>query len=482
MFSLSCQDADAIWIVSNITRAVNDKTAKDLLSKDFRRQLLMDGKLSGALAFVATQTDLLQRSEIIKSLKLPRATTTEECAVARNTFTKQRLQSDFYDGIAEMASVAGDHVSREELESRYRLPVFTVSSVDFQKLAGFRSLEDGPGLWADPVGTEIPLIVKHLHDQAILRRAVAVKEQSQAVASFAERLKVFCGGATDIPAATRQKAKSTFDAVVGHAPYQCMARLDTFEGNLNEVFDCDLNPSLADGAGAAEQEAMGKVQSWGSTYTTGGLHWATYKATIRRNGKFRIDMNDELAEPILSAVSTRWEKTFCGAVTKLLEELSGGIQSELKQALETLNDKLTQAGLEKAQIDMLKTVLDTEVKQKFSSSVGRVLKAVQEQQKELSRSVAPQIQEAMTPGYQKGFMECGTGSHRRRVAIVESHASARSKYMFQSAITSVSSALQPITRKMRGEAQSIVDELLESIGANYSVRLLQPCLAYVLLH
>ena len=48
------KEADAVWIVSNIVRAVNDKTAKDLLGEQFRRQMLMDGQY-GALAFVAIQ-------------------------------------------------------------------------------------------------------------------------------------------------------------------------------------------------------------------------------------------------------------------------------------------------------------------------------------------------------------------------------------------------------------------------------------------
>lgn len=33
------KEADSIWIVSNINRAVNDKTAKDMLDHKFRRQL-----------------------------------------------------------------------------------------------------------------------------------------------------------------------------------------------------------------------------------------------------------------------------------------------------------------------------------------------------------------------------------------------------------------------------------------------------------
>lgn len=48
--------ADSIFFVSNIKRAVNDKTTKDLLTLDLRRNLLATGKL-GQLAFICTQSD-----------------------------------------------------------------------------------------------------------------------------------------------------------------------------------------------------------------------------------------------------------------------------------------------------------------------------------------------------------------------------------------------------------------------------------------
>ncbi len=47
------QDADSVWIVSNIKRAVNDKTAKDMLGESFRRSLLMDGASNLLLLFSA---------------------------------------------------------------------------------------------------------------------------------------------------------------------------------------------------------------------------------------------------------------------------------------------------------------------------------------------------------------------------------------------------------------------------------------------
>ena len=51
------READSIWIVASINRAVNDKTAKNMLGETFRRELLMDGQYNN-ICFVATQVYL----------------------------------------------------------------------------------------------------------------------------------------------------------------------------------------------------------------------------------------------------------------------------------------------------------------------------------------------------------------------------------------------------------------------------------------
>ncbi|XP_026577646.1 uncharacterized protein LOC113450613 [Pseudonaja textilis] len=63
------KDCSAVWVTASITRAVDDKTAKELLSANFRRQLFMDG-LYGSLAFVCTKTDSFSISDIIRDLHL----------------------------------------------------------------------------------------------------------------------------------------------------------------------------------------------------------------------------------------------------------------------------------------------------------------------------------------------------------------------------------------------------------------------------
>nr|XP_013800790.1 PREDICTED: uncharacterized protein LOC106486693 [Apteryx mantelli mantelli] len=63
------KNCNAVWVVANINRAVDDKTAKEMLNINLRRQLLMDGQY-GRLAFVCTKTDAFNISEIISDLNL----------------------------------------------------------------------------------------------------------------------------------------------------------------------------------------------------------------------------------------------------------------------------------------------------------------------------------------------------------------------------------------------------------------------------
>ncbi|CDO69419.1 hypothetical protein BN946_scf184791.g14 [Trametes cinnabarina] len=56
---------DRVWVVAPITRAVDDKTARDLMGDAFRMQLMME-----TITFIATKCDDVSCSEVIRSLSL----------------------------------------------------------------------------------------------------------------------------------------------------------------------------------------------------------------------------------------------------------------------------------------------------------------------------------------------------------------------------------------------------------------------------
>lgn len=60
-------ECTAVWVAARISRAVDDKAAKDLLGRSSRIQMKLDGMYS-ALSFIATQTDAINIRETIDSL------------------------------------------------------------------------------------------------------------------------------------------------------------------------------------------------------------------------------------------------------------------------------------------------------------------------------------------------------------------------------------------------------------------------------
>ncbi|KAH8045915.1 hypothetical protein JL722_13967 [Aureococcus anophagefferens] len=326
---LALKEADSVWIVSNINRAVNDRSAKDLLGESFKRTLLMDGAY-GRLVFAATQS-------ACSSGHGPRR---------------------------------GGARSAAELEAQFTMPVYCVSSVDYQKLKGVRG-DDGPPQVYDAASlaaTEIRR-VDFAHGVAVARaRKVAL--QTRSLLAFAESLE-----------------------------------------------SADVLPRLDAGAADAAKTCVATASKWGGSRAEGGLHWATYKATLRRGGNWRQNFNEELAEPVYRAVATHWEKAMVDKARRGLDALDGALDAARVAAARRAHEASSSAVA--------------------SSALAATKDHIQKQQKDLSREITPLVQAAMQPGYDRGFVEKGTGSHRRRCAVVESHVTKEARSMFKGAIAPV---------------------------------------------
>lgn len=80
------------------------------------------------------------------------------------------------------------------------------------------------------------------------------------------------------------------------------------------------------------------------------------------------------------------------------------------------------------------------------------------------------VQTAMTKGYEEGFAERGTGSHRRRCTIVEGHVRTSAPTMFKSAIKPVVDGLAGLRNDVRGLLKKKCSaKLVDDLRLNYSV-------------
>jgi hypothetical protein len=94
---------------------------------------------------------------VADSLGLPFDASPAACAAARNAYTASRISDDFYAGLDELHRLAAPHraaagpadsggaaaiAGGQSLRERFQLPVFCVSAVEYQKLAGLRPADD----------------------------------------------------------------------------------------------------------------------------------------------------------------------------------------------------------------------------------------------------------------------------------------------------------------------------------------------------
>ena len=153
-------EADAVWLVSPIRRTCNDKTVSQILSTPLRDALMTgeNGGFLGALCVVASQADLISPSEVAGNLGLPEDASARTCAQARNKYTKAQLSASWCRDLRPSDLPLHRPLAPCWEAARMDLPVFTVSSLDYQKLTGVRDADGGALLFNCAVETELPAL------------------------------------------------------------------------------------------------------------------------------------------------------------------------------------------------------------------------------------------------------------------------------------------------------------------------------------
>ena len=143
------------------------------------------------------------------------------------------------------------------------------------------------------------------------QRARIVRRQAESVIQFGTSMLAFCETGGDIPPEERAALADVFAQLYAPLPRELQQLLREFDAELSAQFDQKVKPRLITGAMEASKKCVSTAETWSQSWTKGGgLHWATYKACCRRDGAWRINMNEALASPILTSVSSAWESVF----------------------------------------------------------------------------------------------------------------------------------------------------------------------------
>lgn len=162
-------------------------------------------------------------------------------------------------------------------------------------------------------------------------------------------------------------------------------------------------------------------------------------------------MNEALCEPIFKSVATQWERSFLSGLSTTLDSLHKQVEASLASFHPQLLTSLRTAGVPESSCSALGSAASAEaLLTSLRTVVSDIKEMAQKQQRELSRSMEPAVQTAMTPGYTEATAEAGTGSHRRRVDKLERFVAREAPKMFQAATDGVVSKMSELADSIGG--------------------------------
>jgi hypothetical protein len=338
--------------------------------------------------------------------------------------------------MARNANLASDSVRS------FYLPVFTVSSFDYQRCVGHFAADGAPSTFLDPEDTEIPALKRYVYELTIRRRHEAIVRYLNRVQAFMANVEHFLSdeGTQDLD--SRERIYELF--------MECKKGLTTALDQQLGVLTNDLDASvkntvlnaLPTGVKSAEDSAVTTSNKWSAPRrqaTDRGLHWASYRATVRRDGIFAssaagsVNFNQDLAEPIFRFISVNWDQLFGVQISQIFKRHQDRIIASIKQSNSKFNEQLTTLGVDKTRLARNEQHIVGVQQNRVQQKLDVIRNEIAEKQRDISRTIVPAVQEKMRPAYNVAAARCGTGVYEMMKGDIGSHIEKNRYYMFKEA-------------------------------------------------
>jgi hypothetical protein len=168
---------------------------------------------------------------------------------------------------------------------------------------------------------------------------------------------------------------------------------------------------FADAGNTAATSAVSTAIGWGAPRDNGGLFWATYKATVRRQGVFQgasgsRNFNVELTDPLYRELGTPWEKTFQRRLPGVFQGFSQHTSVILKEFHLGVDDNCKSQSPGLSRIDRLRDNIPV-YENAFRNLANSMIININEAQREVNREFTPSIASAMAKAYNFCSVENG---------------------------------------------------------------------------
>ncbi|KAJ7591152.1 hypothetical protein C8J56DRAFT_934806 [Mycena floridula] len=410
------------------------------------------------------QTKKKEASEALASLrktteKLQRAKN-GYCAMKRSEFSKEVLREDFRTGLKTLDDSASEERDPDNFNpatdirdyEAINLPVHCVSARDYVRLKGQIKSDGPPSCFTDVEDTGVPQLQKWVHELTQASRGRSAKQLLARLQTFSQSVTSALTGINGVTPQDRNTLRDrweskTADAAAaepvdewegfdwkgilergaslytmksedkvdaygilrGISPELAKAFTEIVDSRTEEIktiFRSGLEDKCREGALKAADNALAVSDDFQT------MHWSTYRATLRRHGSWRRNLNVELVAPLTRHIASTWsglfsQNLFAALETSIVKAINKLVEEVQDTAAIGLKDRVRQQGelcLQEATVSL-------------KASMDLVRDRLTEQQKDISRSLAPHVETSLTDSYDLAMQERGPGSVARQKAV-----------------------------------------------------------------
>ncbi|KAI0470344.1 hypothetical protein F4859DRAFT_522828 [Xylaria cf. heliscus] len=402
--------------------------------KEIRRGRL---SLDSEIAKIRQEIEVIQneREKVLADVKAI-------CIQGRNEYSRGAIKQDFAMGIKELdqensaeendATFDPDQDVRDYNEVARSLPVFCVSSRAYQKLSGklekddfqshgFLSMED----------TEIPKLQGHAKKLTEAGRMSHCRRFLNDLSQLINSMKLW----------------SANDGKGSHLTDDEKCRE---EQHLKKLLD-----HLEEGAPRGE----------------GGLFWATYKATVRRQGVYSgasgpRDFNQDLFDPISRNLASGWERAFQRRLPTSFKAFANEVILKLQEFHQAAKARAEQHHTNVTGLVTLSSQILAHERtvQALPAAIGE---KVTQLQREASRQFTPVIRDVMTEAYEICANESGQGSYARMKSAMIDHVEIVRGSMFHDATDVVKKELETMCRSVKTDIGEFIRAMFDTVCMDY---------------
>jgi energy-coupling factor transporter ATP-binding protein EcfA2 len=457
-----------VWIVFNIKRVLTKSDINILVSDDFVRQVIMDGR-ANALTLVATASDDIDLDSALDEFGLDEDAEERDAILARNQRIRKVIDEQLGDLAYRFSTVAGELERAADLQRTFRgSRVFTTSAKEFLVLTGLSKAKNGKLSHEDE--TELPALITHMnaissgfgvdaHVASIGRRADLIRQQ---LAEELQARKVVLSQLRSTSEAQRKEVKRAakdahrfLDEKTKALSGILVARMDGHQKVLRQRFE---TASLQ-----AKLQLDSTIRRWSQ------MHWATMRAVSRRGGVFtgssgKHDFPEDVCRPILNAIAFAWADFFGSQVGDTTEMAMKELLLAAQDFKVRLLEELTKIpNLPPEVRDSLNTLLAT-TERILTEQIGQIRAEIdgriQRDRRTLYEGITREVGANMGDAFSSAATESGSGMKQRMVGTIDGAARSVSEELMVGAIdqafAGVRSLLDWLGKKHGEMAETVV--------------------------